>query len=236
MPPVSPLCVSETANKRALNPLHPESSYAQKENHILDALTLLRDDHRKVKDLFRRFEEARDGTTKKAIVDEAVAELLIHSQIEEEVFYPAMKRAGMRDLAAEFEEEHSQAESIMNELADTTARSSDFEPKFRVLVELVTEHITEEESEMFPRAAEAGRDKLERIGKEMAELKRKLLESSGAKPSRTKSTAGRTNGGNGRNLDKLTKDELYERAQKADISGRSNMNKRELVKALRSNR
>ena len=64
----------------------------------MDALQMLRDDHRRVRDLFRQFEEAMDASTRKAIVDEAVAELMIHAQLEEEVFYPAMGRAGMTDL------------------------------------------------------------------------------------------------------------------------------------------
>ncbi|MEX0683755.1 MAG: hemerythrin domain-containing protein [Dehalococcoidia bacterium] len=157
----------------------------------MDALQMLRDDHLKVKDLFRRFDEAADGTTRKAIVDEAIAELMIHSQLEEEVFYPAMEREGLPDLVRHSEEEHAAADRIMVELSSTDSRDKTLEPRFRLLVETVTEHITDEESQMFPRAAELPRDRLSRIGDQMAALKERLTGAAQA----TRSPAATTSAG-----------------------------------------
>jgi hemerythrin superfamily protein len=195
----------------------------------MDALQMLRNDHRKVKDLFRRFEEASDASTRKAIVDEAIAELLVHAQLEEEIFYPAMERAGMGSLVVESEEEHKQAETLMNELAQLDPRSGELAPKFKVLTELITAHVNEEESEMFPRAAEVGYDRLNQIGDEMAQLKERIL-TAGAKASGRPAKAGTRKSADVQNM---TKEELYARAQKADIEGRSSMTKRELAQALR---
>jgi hemerythrin superfamily protein len=140
----------------------------------MDALQLLREDHLRVKDLFRRFDEEDDASTRRAVVDEAVAELLIHSQLEEQVFYPAMERAGMTDLVKHSEEEHAAADRIMEELAQGSGNSM-VEPRFRTLIDVVSEHMEDEESEMFPRAAELGYDRLEALGEEMTRLRERLM-------------------------------------------------------------
>jgi len=154
----------------------------------MDALQLLRDDHRKVKDLFRQFGEAEDGSTRKAIADEAVAELMIHAQLEEEVFYPAMRREGMTELVYHSEEEHHAAEMIMDDLMGTDARGTQLQARFQVLVDMVTEHITEEESQMFPRAAELGMARLERIGELIQEKREALLTQPRRVPARRSTT------------------------------------------------
>lgn len=163
----------------------------------MDALQLLREDHRKVRDLFRQFDEADDASTKKAIVDEAVAELMVHAQLEEEIFYPAMAREGMKDLIDHAEEEHSAAENVMNELIGIDARDSALEAKFKVLIDMVTEHVTEEESAIFPRAAEIGMDRLETIGDRLQEMRQQIMttpEPQRRKPRGRKAAASKTAG------------------------------------------
>jgi hemerythrin-like domain-containing protein len=219
----------------------------------MDALQLLRDDHLRVRDLFRRFDEEEDASTRKAIVDEAIVELTIHSQLEEEIFYPAMEREGMRELVAESEEEHQAAERIMDELAETSARETALEARFRTLVEMVIAHIDEEESEMFPRAAEVGYERLDRLGNEMQQLRDSLTsdQSDGARGTRSRARSrraasggrragSRSQGGSSRRASHgrtsrsgETKQELYERARKERIQGRSHMTKEELAEALR---
>ena len=157
----------------------------------MDALEMLRADHRRVKELFRQFEEPDDARTKKQIADEAIAELYVHAQIEEEVFYPAMERQGMKDIVAHAEEEHQAAETLMADLADMDARDAGYEAKFRVLVELVTSHMEDEESQMFPRAAEAGFERLERIGEEITRERARIVS---AAPSARRSSRSRTGG------------------------------------------
>lgn len=222
----------------------------------MDALQLLRDDHRKVKDLFRQFGEAEDGSTRKAIVDEAVAELMIHTQLEEEVFYPAMRREGMTELVNHSEEEHRVAEMIMDELIGTDAHGTQLQARFQVLVNMVNEHITEEESQMFPRAAELGMARLESIGDRLQEKRQQLLTQPRPRPARqttasttTKTTAGKptaasrakkavattkTDGSpTHHRLEDRTREELYEQAQRQNVEGRSEMTKEELAEALR---
>lgn len=154
----------------------------------MDALQLLRDDHRRVKELFRQFDAADDASTRKAIADEAIAELMVHAQIEEEVFYPAMQRAGLIDQVAHAEEEHHAAETIMNEVADLDARDGTLPGRFSALVDAVREHIDEEESQLFPRAAELGMGRLERIGDELTALKERILKAAPAERRRPRAT------------------------------------------------
>jgi hypothetical protein len=228
----------------------------------MDALQLLRDDHRKVKDLFRQFAEAEDGSTRKAIVDEAVAELMIHAQLEEEVFYPAMRREGMTELVNHSEEEHHAAEIIMEDLIGTDARGTQLQARFQVLVDIVNEHITEEESQMFPRAAELGMARMETLGDRLYETRQHLLTQPRRQPARrtttattTKTTArkptaasrakkavarartavvAKTDGSpTHHRLEDRTKEELYEQAQRQNVEGRSEMSKEELAEALR---
>jgi hemerythrin superfamily protein len=228
----------------------------------MDALQLLRDDHRKVKDLFRQFSEAEDGSTRKAIADEAVAELMIHSQLEEDVFYPAMRREGMAELVNHSEEEHHAAEMIMDDLIGTDARGTLLEARFQVLIDMVNEHMTEEESQMFPRAAELGMARLESIGDRLQETRQRLLTQPRQQPARrmtatttTKTTtrkppsasrakkavarakpavAAKAGGSPSHHrLEDRTKEELYEQAQRQNVEGRSEMSKEELAEALR---
>jgi hypothetical protein len=228
----------------------------------MDALQLLRDDHRKVKDLFRQFAEAEDGSTRKAIVDEAVAELMIHAQLEEEVFYPAMRREGMTELVNHSEEEHHAAEIIMEDLIGTDARGTQLQARFQVLVDIVNEHITEEESQMFPRAAELGMARMETLGDRLYETRQHLLTQPRRQPARrttttttTKTTARKPTAASRakkavaraktavvakadgspthHRLEDRTKEELYEQAQRQNVEGRSEMSKEELAEALR---
>jgi len=217
----------------------------------MDALQILREDHRRVKDLFRQFNEAEDGSTRKAIVDETIAELMIHAQLEEEVFYPAMQREGLTEIVTHSEAEHEAAETIMEELIGIDARGTQLQARFQVLTELVTEHITEEESQLFPRAAELGFERLENLGDKLAALRNQLLTQPRRQPkarasstksaARSKATSGsakKTNGSkskapSARRLEDRTKEELYEQAASKNIEGRSDMTKDELVEALR---
>jgi hemerythrin superfamily protein len=228
----------------------------------MDALQILRDDHRRIKDVFRRFDEAKDNRTRKDVIEAAIAELVNHTETEEEIFYPAMQRLGMGDLVDRAEAEHEAAEQAISELQVMSANDGQLEAKFRVLVEIVTHHMTEEESQIFPRAAEEGYEKLELIGDEIQEMRRELAGTTVTRPGtprkasgkhrqrrtatnngkiRARKTGGRTTrargAGNGRRkLETLTRDQLYERAQKAEIPGRSQMNKRELARALGAGR
>jgi hypothetical protein len=147
----------------------------------MDALTLIRQDHQEVQELFKRFENSSDQREKQRIAEQALMELDVHATVEEEIFYPSMRRMNQgesetSEMMNEAEEEHHVAEMLIDELRAMRQVDDRFEAKFKVLAEAVKHHIQEEESEMLPKAAEVGRDRLETIGEEMAERKMELME------------------------------------------------------------
>jgi len=160
----------------------------------MDALAMLREDHRKVRELFRQFEEADNSAMKKAIGDTILVELNVHSVIEEEVFYPAVRRQGNGvDMVRRAEEEHHTVDVLINELTKIDPSDKAFDAKFHVLIENVKSHIDEEEAEMLPHAAEVGMARLERLGEQMAERKEALMRTpngSSASGTRPKTASG----------------------------------------------
>jgi hemerythrin superfamily protein len=120
----------------------------------MDAITLLKTDHKAVKGLFREFEKAGDGATtkKRNIVDKIVKELSIHAAIEETVLYPAVKGVSdtLRDDVLESLEEHHIVKWLCSELEGMDPTDERFDAKVTVLIENVRHHIEEEESDLFP--------------------------------------------------------------------------------------
>src|SRR3569833_41129 len=140
------------------------------ENH---AIAILIRDHDKVKDLFDRFKKTDVPAEKEMIIAEALSELKIHAVIEEEIFYPAVRRQLSGDIMNEADEEHHVARVLIAEL-DRDGRGDDHrESKFTVLAESVRHHIREEEGEMLPKAKSLDLD-FEALGEEMLARKREL--------------------------------------------------------------
>jgi hemerythrin superfamily protein len=143
-----------------------------------NAIDLLKADHMHVKDLFRQYEAAghRAHQRKQGIAEEVFAELEVHTTLEEELFYPAMKRKtdqDGKDLLAEAMEEHHVVTTLMDELKGLDPKDERYNAKFKVLIDNVAHHI-EEEGEMFPEAEEVLGDRLERLGIQMQERKQHL--------------------------------------------------------------
>jgi hypothetical protein len=135
---------------------------------------LLKKDHDTVKDLFDRFEAAQGRAAKKKIVDHALTELKVHAAIEEEIFYPAVRRAVGKDIMNEADEEHHVAKVLIAELDEMDGREAHYDAKFTVLAENVRHHIKEEESEVFPKAKDASIDFVA-LGQTIVERKATLL-------------------------------------------------------------
>jgi hemerythrin-like domain-containing protein len=148
----------------------------------VNATQLLREDHRKVQDLFRRFEEAEEGSHERTeIVRTALQELKVHTTIEEEIFYPAARRkTGDESSVDEAMEEHHVAKVLISEIEELSPKDEAFAAKFTVLAENVKHHIEEEESEMFPAMEESGED-LSALGGRLMERKENLMEEHGAR-------------------------------------------------------
>jgi hemerythrin superfamily protein len=149
---------------------------------MMAAIDLLKADHKKVKELFRQYEVARDRAyqKKKGIAEEVFTEIGIHSTLEEELFYPAVKAKtdkDGKDLVAESIEEHHVVASLIEELKALDPKDERYDAKFTVLMENVEHHIEEEEGELFPEAEEVLGDAIERLGTMMAERKEQLMAS-----------------------------------------------------------
>ena len=141
-----------------------------------NAIDLLKADHTKVKELFEKFEEADDRKSKKTIVSKALKELSVHATIEEEIFYPAVRKAiededGMMNEA---DEEHHVAKILIAELEEMKGNENHYDAKFTVLAESVRHHIKEEENEMFPKAKGTDID-LDALGQKMLRRKKELM-------------------------------------------------------------
>jgi len=142
----------------------------------MDAITLLRDDHKKVEQLFKRFEKAGDGAlvVKREIVDRIVEELSIHATIEEQYFYPVARATvpGTEDIALESLEEHHIVKWVLSELDGMDPDAERFDAKVTVLIENVRHHVEEEETEFFPKVRdELGRKALADLGDAMEQAK-----------------------------------------------------------------
>jgi hypothetical protein len=161
-----------------------------------DAVALLKQDHRKVEDLFEKFEKAHDERRKKALVQEICTELVIHSTIEEEIFYPACKdKIEDEDLLEESYVEHDGAKVLIAELLDSTPDAEFYDAKVTVLSEMIKHHVEEEEKRsegLFAQAKQAGLDMSE-LGRRMMERKEQLKQQfAGGKlpPPKTRSFTG----------------------------------------------
>lgn len=137
------------------------------------AITMLKEDHDKVKGLFDQFEGEESETLKERIIEEALTELKVHAAIEEEIFYPAVRKTVGTDKMDEADEEHHVAKLLIAELENGKRGDDHRDAKFMVLAENVRHHIKEEENEMLPKAKDARVD-FKRLGAEMQARKEQL--------------------------------------------------------------
>jgi hypothetical protein len=142
--------------------------------HTNPAVALLKEDHDRVKALFDRFEAAKGRAAKLKVVRAAVIELKVHAAIEEELFYPAVRKPVGKEVMNEADEEHHVAKLLIAELDVMDGSESHFDAKFQVLAENVRHHIQEEENEMLPKAEGAKVD-FEALAEKMRRRKERLL-------------------------------------------------------------
>jgi len=155
-----------------------------------DAISLLKQDHQKVRQLLKRLQS--DGTEE--LLREIENELKVHTQIEEEIFYPAFKEAveSGKDEHLYYEaiEEHHVVDLVLPEIKSSSEGSEEFDAKAKVLADLVEHHAEEEETEMFPKARKAmDTTRLRELGEELQERKQELMGGLGGRPERRKRVA-----------------------------------------------
>lgn len=139
-----------------------------------DAIDLLKNDHDSIKDLFDRFKKAVDRRAKAKIASQTLNALKIHTALEEEIFYPAVRARLGKDIMNEADEEHHVADILIAELDAMDGHCDHFDAKFNVLAENVLHHIQEEESEMLPKAQELQLNFV-KLGQRMLARKEELL-------------------------------------------------------------
>jgi hemerythrin superfamily protein len=142
-----------------------------------DAIALLKEDHRKVEDLFEQFEKASGDGRKEKLAQEICLELSVHATIEEEIFYPACEGKVEEDLLKESYVEHDAAKVLIAEIASGSGESDEFfDSKVKVLSEEIEHHVQEEEKRMeglFAQAKKAGLD-MDALGEQLAKRKEQL--------------------------------------------------------------
>lgn len=140
-----------------------------------DAIALLKADHEAVSALFAEFEKTRSVSNKKALVAEICTALLVHAQIEEEIFYPAVRTA-LKDklLVPEAMVEHDSVRDLIEQLEGVDPDGEMYDAKVKVLSEYVKHHVKEEQNEMFPKAKASSLDMIE-LGARMLARKHDLL-------------------------------------------------------------
>ena len=141
----------------------------------MDAITLLKQDHKAVEKLFKQFEKTTQPAQQRKLAQRVIEELSVHAAIEEMVFYPAVRERvpKVEDTVLESLEEHHVVKWVLSELDDMKPDHERFKAKMTVLMESVRHHVKEEESELFPEVRSVvKRKELGELGEAMEKAKK----------------------------------------------------------------
>jgi hemerythrin superfamily protein len=146
----------------------------------MNAIELLKHDHREVEEYFEQYEDLEDDADKAELSAKICQALKVHAQIEEEIFYPAAREAtGDEDLLDEAVVEHAGAKRLIEEIESMEVGEDLYDAKIRVLGEQIKHHVKEEEEELFPEAERSDMD-LKAVGEELEGRKMELMAGMGA--------------------------------------------------------
>ncbi|HEY6529865.1 MAG TPA: hemerythrin domain-containing protein [Cellvibrionaceae bacterium] len=155
-----------TTAKKTVTSIAPKSK---------DATTLLREDHKLVSDLFAEYEKTNSVQKKKSLVEKICTELSVHAQVEEEIFYPAVKKALKdKELIPEATVEHATLKDLIAQVEGIEPDGEMYDAKIKVLSEYVKHHVKEEQNEIFPKAKASDLDMGE-LGAQITARKAELL-------------------------------------------------------------
>jgi hemerythrin superfamily protein len=146
-----------------------------------EATAILRADHKMVSDMFAEFEKTESGEKKRRLAEQICQELTIHAQIEEEIFYPAVKGVlthskHEEELVPEAQVEHQSLKQLIEDIENTDTDDELFDARVKVLGEYVKHHVKEEQDEIFPKARESDLDMVE-LGAMLMQRKQELQKS-----------------------------------------------------------
>jgi len=144
----------------------------------MDALTLLKQQHDEVKELFTQFEAAEDEAEQQELFDRIADDFAAHGEIEEKIFYPAVYVGPLQEKLREALEEHLSAKRLIADLLEMEPGDEQFDAKMQVLQEQIEHHVQEEEGELFPLVRQNfAREELEALGEQMERMFDQLQES-----------------------------------------------------------
>jgi hypothetical protein len=192
------------------------------------ATQLIQSEHRQVEALFSQFEQ---GGGERSVAMAICALLERHTEMEEHVLYPELRRVD-EELYEDAKQEHDEAAELIQQI-----RQADGEQLRQLVLQLkeeVQHHVEDEETEDLPAMEEAcGAERMDQLGQELEQWRSSRGSGGpGALAGRDTTTTSASGGADKEQLLDLTKDQLYEKAKEADISGRSSMNKEELAEEL----
>ena len=161
-----------------------------------NATQMIRQDHKKVEGLFKKFEQTQGSQAKRRLAENAMAELEVHAALEEEIFYPAVKKEvdDGSSMVQEAIEEHQTVKQLISELKRMEEADEEFESQFSQLMENVQHHVEEEESEMLPKVEESQLD-LNSLGQQMAQRKQEMQNGGRATKKASNAGSGRKSAG-----------------------------------------
>ena len=145
----------------------------------MDAIKLLKADHAEVAEMLDKYEKGRLTKERKAALARKICDALtVHAQIEEEIFYPAAREAGTKEvqpLLNEAEVEHGSLKELVAALESGSPGDELFDAQVKVLGEYVKHHVKEEENELFPKLRKSRMD-LDSVGEQLARRKEELMQ------------------------------------------------------------
>jgi len=143
----------------------------------MNAITLLKHQHREVEALFKQLHKAKSGAPRRNIFERIADALAVHAAIEEKHFYPAVKEKTTEEILLESVEEHLAIKRVIADVLRTDAADETFAAKIKVLEDEITHHVEEEEEALFPRVERMFDDEaLESLGDAMEDTQAELLE------------------------------------------------------------
>lgn len=166
-----------THSSKSKSSAKSKSASTAKRSGQQDAIQLLKADHREVEEMFSKFENTNGAATKSKLADQICLALKVHTQIEEEIFYPAAREAmSDEEMIDEAVVEHAAAKDLIAEIEAMDVGEDLFDAKVKVLSEQIEHHVEEEEKEMFPKLQKTDMD-MRTLGLRMAERKKELMSS-----------------------------------------------------------
>jgi hemerythrin superfamily protein len=144
----------------------------------MNAIKLLKQQHREVEALFKQLEKAKSARPRQKAFEQIADKLAVHATIEEKHFYPSVNRRNTEEILLEAVEEHLGVKRVIADMLKLRADDPTFEAKAKVLKDLVEHHVEEEEETLFPKVSKLiDAEELEALGDEMAATMEDLLES-----------------------------------------------------------